>query len=111
MELTTRDFIPVLCQATLFTPDEDVSSARLLRGPLLAKWGELFDEEPTVLPSIDGIPEVPRLTLQSKSLVWRCEIAPARINLYWYRVKAKLPEIGLQEFCDTASKRLAEFAE
>ena len=110
MEISMGDFILSTCQATMFTPDEEVSAARLLRGSLLATWGELFDGEPTVLPPIDGMPaELPRITLQSKSLVWKCEIGPGRINFYWQRVDKDQPQIDVNEFQQIATDRLEEF--
>ena len=91
--LTSTDFGLASCQATLFTPHAEVSSARLL-SKLLPHWIHRFDGEPIVLPVPDGIPkQVPRVILQSKSEAWRCEIAAARIDLSWKPVVKKGHEV------------------
>jgi len=74
-----------------------VSVARLLGG-LLHRWLERFDDEPTMLPSAEALPrEVPRIILNSRTSVWRCEIASARINLFWRRAPGATA-IGIEEF-------------
>ena len=72
------------CQLTLFTPEEEISSVKIIRD-LLPKWDELFgNAEPIILPSVPGMPrEIPRLIIKSTDEVWRCEIASERINLVW----------------------------
>ena len=76
--LTFEDFHLASYQASLFTPDEEVSSVKLVKG-LLSQWAERFDADPIIIPTTEGgIPrEVPRVVLQSKSKDWRCEIASA----------------------------------
>jgi len=107
--LTLKDFRLASCQATLFTPDEEVSTAKLVKG-LLPSWVELFDAEPTSVPTLQGLPrEVPRLTLESKSGAWRCEIASARINLFWRQPKADAPEQTLTQFFSKATTLLNEY--
>ncbi len=59
--LTFEDFRLASYQATLFTPDEEVSSVKLVKG-LLPQWVERFDADPIAVPAMEGIPrEVPRL--------------------------------------------------
>lgn len=71
------------CQVTVWTPDEEVSGGKIFRG-LFPSWASRFDDEPIIYPTVDGLPrEIPRITLQSKSREWRCEIASARVNLFW----------------------------
>lgn len=109
--LTFEDFRLASYQATLFTPDEEVSSVKLIKG-LLPRWTERFDAEPTIVPAMEGIPrEVPRLILQSKSEDWRCEIASARINLFWRKPKADAPEPTLAQFFAEATRLLNEYRE
>lgn len=108
---TLKDFRLASCQATLFTPDEEVSNAKLVKG-LLPGWVDLFDAEPISVPAPQGLPrEVPRLILESKSGVWRCEIASARINLFWRKPQADAPEQTLTQFFSKATTLLNEYRE
>jgi hypothetical protein len=80
---SARDFVLAQCQATLFTPDSELSTVRLF-SRLLPRWVERFDGEPIVLPLPDAIPkDVPRAVFQSRSGEWRCEFASGRVNLFW----------------------------
>lgn len=109
--ITAQDFRLVSCQATLFTPDEEVSSAKLVR-ELLPKWADRFDADPTILPASAGIPpEIPRLILQSTSQTWRCQIASARIDLFWLKSVADPSNIPLDAFFREAIQRLNEYGE
>jgi hypothetical protein len=86
--LRATDFELASCQASLFTPDEEISSSRLLKA-LLPVWGDVFDGEPTVLPAGAGFPkEVPRVLLVSKSGEWRCQVASSRLDMHWHRAAA-----------------------
>ncbi|HSP17642.1 MAG TPA: hypothetical protein VLV78_23055 [Thermoanaerobaculia bacterium] len=77
------DFRIASCQATLFTPDAEVSTSNFL-SRLLPRWLNRFDGEPAILPIPEGLPkDVPRVILQSRSTNWRCEIASARVNIFW----------------------------
>ena len=90
------NFVLAQCQATLFTPEAEVSSARLL-SRLLPRWADVFDGEPIVMPLPDGIPkEIPRAILQSRSGEWRCECASGRLNLYWKQPSPTAPGQSLQ---------------
>jgi hypothetical protein len=72
-------------QMSLFTPDVMVTSSRLL-GTWYPRWAQRFDGEPIVLPGVEGAPrEIPRAVFSSRDGTWRCEIAPAQINLHWSR--------------------------
>ncbi len=105
------DFRLVSCQATLFTPEGAVSSVKLMQG-LLPKWTELFDAEPTLGLVAEGLPrEVPRLVLESTSQEWRCQIASARIDLFWQKPVTDLAEITLDAFFNEAIQRLNEYRE
>jgi hypothetical protein len=75
-------------QATLFTPEEEISASKLVSS-LLPRWAARFDGDPVILPAAaEGLPrEIPKIILSSTSGTWRCEIASARINLFWRRTK------------------------
>ena len=111
----SSDFVLASCQATLFTPQAELSTAQLL-SRLLPQWSEQFDGEPFSLPAPpEGLPRhVPRVILQSKSEAWRCEISPARINLLW-RLPTQDPlepqGIELQDFYCQATAHLLEYAD
>lgn len=80
---TVASFAVAMCQASVFTPDEEVSPARFSK-KLLPAWSTRFDADPFAIPNMPGLPvEVPRLVLNSKANLWRCELATARINFYW----------------------------
>jgi hypothetical protein len=106
---TTHDFVFAVCQATLFTPDEEVSSAKIISG-LLPQWASRFDGEPVVLPFPGAVPrEVPRVILQDKTEMWRCEISSARMNIFWRRTSAEGQIPSSAEFFGEAGVRLTEY--
>jgi hypothetical protein len=108
-KVTAGNFQLASCQATLFTPDEEVSAAKLLKR-LAPTWIDHFDGEPTTLPLQELVPrEVPKLILESKSKAWRCEIASERINVFWRRLKAADEEPTLESFFKTALRFLTEY--
>ncbi len=97
------------CQATLFTPDEEVSAIKLLSG-LVPRWAERFNGEPFVLPINEVVPrELPRLILSDRENAWRCEISSGRINLYWRRTKPGLQPPTLGSFYSDATNLLLEY--
>lgn len=105
------DFKVASCQATLFTPEADVSSARFMTR-ILPSWANRFDGDPMTFPLPEGIPkEVPKMILQSRTQEWRCEIASGRINLFWRRPSPDRGEMGLQEFYRTIVPLLIEYRE
>ncbi len=75
------------------------------------KFVEFFDADPFVLPKFPSeVPrEVPRLIFQNKSGTWRCEIASARINIFWLKNLPHVFPIGLQEFYEKALTFLLEY--
>lgn len=83
--LTADHFSTVQIQFTLFTPDEEVSSAKILRS-LVPKWQAYFDAEPFILPLSEGVPRgIPKVVLRTRTGDARCEIASERINFFWVR--------------------------
>ena len=117
------DFILASCQASLFTPEAEVSSSRLT-SRLLPAWSDRFDGDPTVLPLPDGVPkEVPKVILKSKSNEWSTELASGRANFRWRRVPGTNVEgfsrvfeqlvpllIEYRDFVDSRIGRLAAVA-
>jgi hypothetical protein len=109
-ELTVRMFRLASCQATLFTPDEEISTTRLLDG-LVHRWHDRFDADPVIIPANEDIPrEDPRMILGSTSGDWRCEIASTRINLSWRRTNTTTAEPALFGFYAEATRVLNEYA-
>jgi len=109
-ELIVRMFRLASCQATLFTPDEEISTTRLLNG-VVHRWRDRFDAAPVIIPASEGIPrEDPRMILSSTSGNWRCEIAPMRINLFWRCTNTTTAEPTLSGFYAEATRVLNEYA-
>lgn len=112
--VSAESFRLASCQATLFTPDEEMSAAKLL-GSLVPRWLARFDADPLLLPPAEGLPrEVPRFILNSSSGSWRCEIAPARVNLFWRRTETVSPALTpalTQFFGDDATLLLNEYVD
>ena len=80
------DFVLASCQASLFTPEAEVSISRFT-SRLLPGWSDRFDGDPTMLPLPDGVPkELPKIILQSRSKEWSAELASGRANFHWKRV-------------------------
>lgn len=72
----------------------------------------LSDGEPTILPPIpEGAPlEIPRIILESTSHEWRCELSPARVNVYWRRAKSTGACVALGDFFGKAAEILLQYA-
>jgi hypothetical protein len=104
-----NDFVLASCQATVFTPDEEVSAAKIVAG-LTTRWSSRFDGEPVVLPLPAAVPrEIPRVILQDKRGTWRCEVSSARVNIFWRRTQDVDPAPALGEFFEDAAARLIEY--
>jgi hypothetical protein len=107
--LAVKDFLLGVCQATLFTPDEEVSSSKLLK-TLIPKWIERFDADPVLLPHEAGLPrEIPRIVLKSRTGAWRCDVASARINILWQRPKSDVSSPSLGSFYSEATELLNNY--
>ncbi len=108
--LIARDFLVASLQATVYTPAEEVSAVKLLSG-LVPSWLDRFDGDPIVLPS-QGLPrDVPRVILQDKSGAWRCEVASARINLFWRKPNEDGPVLSPRSFYAGAARMLNQYTE
>ena len=93
------------CQATIYTPDEEISPVKLSKD-FLPKFYDHFNADPITLPSMEGMPkEIPRIILQDKKNMWRCEFASARVNYFWRKSPDEVP-VTLEEFFGHAQKML-----
>lgn len=107
--ITRANFELARCQATAYTPDYELSARGFLR-ELYADWADLFDDEPQTIPPLPALPrEVPRVTLQSRSREWKCEIASGRINLHWQQREETTDRIGLETFFSRATTLLLRY--
>jgi hypothetical protein len=75
-------------QAALFTNPDGFSAGAVMRSffpeiPELDGDPQTFGDESVGFP-----PEVPRVLLGSRSGQWRCQVAPARIDVFWNRTDA-----------------------
>lgn len=108
-QITAADFTAVTHQATVWTPEEEVSGSKVMRG-FFPSWAAVFDADPTVIPSQDGMPrEVPKVILRSLSGSWHCEISSARVNVFWRR-QGEDDRVGEDEFADRASRLISDYA-
>ena len=100
------------CQATVFTPEGDLSVPKLLK-TVVPGWLDVFDGDPVVLPHAEAIPreiEIPRLTLLSKAGAWRCEFAPTRLNIHYTIAAAPEPATPtISSFLDDCTTRFQEY--
>ncbi len=85
--LTADNFQLGVVHAVLFTKPDAFSVAGVMRSFFQSM--PIFDGDPQTIPD-DALclpPEVPRVVLRAKSGLWRCQIAPARIDIVWNRVE------------------------
>ncbi len=101
--LSYIDFEILACQASIFTPDEEFSTAKVMQD-FYPQWQKLFDADPTVLPAFPGgTPgEVPRIILQSQEGTWRCQLASARVNFFWQKSVQESLTVTSKEFFEEA---------
>jgi hypothetical protein len=107
--ISAHDFALATCQATIFTPDEEISAVKVIKG-LLPRWLDKFDAEPIILPT-PSPREVPKLILQSSTGTWRCEVGSDRVNILWNRVKNDLPVLSMNEFYMEATRLFLDYRE
>jgi hypothetical protein len=106
--LVPHDFEPVVCQASVYTPDGELPVTRLFR-ELFPTWQDRFNTEPGVVP--DPASSHPRILLASATGMWRCEIAADRADLYWIRPEPRAPAPSIDDFFAVASQMLSQYAE
>lgn len=71
-------------QATLFTPNLDLSNKIVLAHQLTNDTGRLFDGDPVILPLPSDAPdEIPRIILKSKDDSYSMNIGPTRFDFYY----------------------------
>ena len=105
------DFIVASCQATLFTPEAQLSGAQIV-SRLLPKWIERFDGEPIILPIPEMAPrDMPKVILRSVSGAWNCEVAAERINIHWRRRTNDADELDLTKFVEVVMPFLIDYRE
>lgn len=105
------DFKLATCQATIFTPDEEVSSVKLHKD-FIPKFLDHFDGDPVTIPSGEGMPrDFPRLILQDKKGKWRCEFASARVNYFWRLTSEDKEQITLKNFFGKALELIQAYKE
>ena len=100
-------FVTAHFQATLFTPEEEVSSAKIAN-VLLPRWQDRFDGQPFLLPVSAGVPrEIPKVILQTSQGDLRCEISSERISMVWQKtnVSSDVPA----DFLEDAVRRILEY--
>ena len=109
--LTASSFEIASCQATVFTPDGDLAVSKVMKD-LYPSLATRFDGEPTILPPLpEGGPlEIPRITLESTSREWRCELSRARFDVYWRRTKSTEACVALGDFFRDAVEILRKYA-
>ena len=76
--LTPTTFTVTVCQATVFTPDQDTKVGRVMSQ--LPRWLARFDADPVVANTGDG---QPRVVLSDTARTWRAEVTAARADVYW----------------------------
>jgi hypothetical protein len=107
--ISAQDFKISSCQAVLFTPDEGVSIRKFL-DTLAKNWSKRFDSDPVILPGADTAPrELPRVLLRSNGADWRCQIGPARLDVFWQKTGPDVPSPSLSEFLREASDLVSEY--
>ncbi len=108
---TWREFGLISCQASVFTPSMPALRPRD-RLELLTAWSDRFDGEPSEMPPLQGLPpEIPLTLLQSRDGQYRCEFAPARVNLFWRHVDDDHPVLELAEFLEFAANLFGRYVQ
>jgi hypothetical protein len=105
--IAAQDFALASCQAVIFTPDEEVSAVKVIKG-LLPRWLDKFNAEPIILPA-PSPREVPKVILQSTSGAWRCEVGSERISIVWQKAKSELPILTMTEFFSEATRLFFDY--
>lgn len=84
-------------QATLFTPNLDLSNKIVLAHQLINDTKGLFDGDPVILPFPSDAPnEIPRIILKSKNDSYSMNIGPIRFDFYYNgEIKDGLPTKGI----------------
>lgn len=108
-DITFDKFQTHICQATIFTPDEEVSIPKTM-DLFVKKWDHFFDSNPTMI-EITPLPrEIPKIVLKNKGDNWSCEISSAYVAVK-QRTTVNSPDniISTTEFYSTAIEILADY--
>jgi hypothetical protein len=109
--MDSRSFQTSVLQATIFTPDMDFSTSKVM-SIFYPKCAEYFDADPEVVPNMPGFPpEVPRVILKNKDDTSKLEIAAARVNCFRIMKKYDAPIIDINQFYSDAIRFLSLFKE
>lgn len=107
--VTAQDFKLISCQAVIFTPDEGVSVRKFLGG-LAKTWEGRFDGDPLVLPVAETAPrDAPRVILPNRAGDWKCQLAPARLDVFWQKITPETLGLSVSKFFDETSTLLCEY--
>ena len=107
--LTLNDIQPEALQASAFVKDQELGPTRILRR-VLRDWGDIYDGEPVVLPSLEAFPpDVASVILTSRDERHRIEVARTRINLF--RIRVDEPPLDLGGIGAKLAGRLADIVE
>lgn len=106
-----RAFRVSVLQATIYTPDLDHSTSKVMSG-FYPKCADIFDADPQVLPNMTGFPpEVPRIILGNKNDLLKFEIAASRINFFGRFKAVDAPTIDIKQFYRDAVRLFSLFQE
>lgn len=93
-----RAFKTSVLQATIYTPDLDHSTSKVMSG-FYPKCADFFNADPEVFPNMPGFPsEVPRIILKNKDGTMKLEIAASRINCFGMLKGDKGAKLDIEKF-------------
>jgi hypothetical protein len=99
-EIKREDFKDVVCQASLFFPNSEIITYKILSN-LISNW-PVFDAHHEILPdvpkSVNLKVNVPTLILKSKSEEWRFEFSPTRMNFFHNRLVDNKNDFRVENF-------------
>lgn len=96
--LDARSFQPSMFQASIFTPDMEFSSAKVM-SVFYPQCLKDFDADPETIPNMPGMPsEIPRVILRNRSDSFRFEISAARLNFFGRMKSQDKNPIDIKDF-------------
>lgn len=107
--IDVRSFLPTVYQATIFTPDMDFATAKVM-SKFYPRCADTFDGDPEGVPNMPAFPpEVPRLILKNQEDTIKLEVAAARVNYFERLKKHDDPTINIERFYENAAGILSLF--
>ena len=104
-----RAFQESALQATIFTPDLDHSTGKVMSG-FYPQCVDIFDADPEVLPNMPGLPpEVPRIIMRKKDNSLRLEVSAARINFFGGLISGQTQPLDIKKFYSEAVRLFSIF--